>query len=186
MDPVPGALRGRLLVATPPLVDPNFDRTVVFVLEHSDEGALGIVINRPGERAVAEVVPSWAEVATAPAVLFQGGPVEPDAVIALARSPVAPADGWAPLVGAVGTVDLTRAPGELDAPHEAVRLFAGYAGWGGGQLEGELAAGAWFVVQAAADDAFCADADQLWRAVLARQPGRLSWLTNYPDDPSYN
>ena len=184
---VPSSVRGRLLVATPPLVDPNFDRTVVLVLEHSENGALGIIINRPSDRAVADVVPGWADLAGDPAVLFEGGPVEPEAVIALARGTSSEAtDGWAPLLGNVGTIDLLKEPYELGTAIDTVRLFAGYAGWGGGQLESELASGAWLLAEAADDDAFRADADGLWRSVLARQHGRLAWLANFPDDPSVN
>lgn len=187
MSVAPGSLRGRLLVATPPLVDPNFDRSVVLVLEHGDEGALGIVINRPSDHRVADVVPGWAEVVSDPPVVFHGGPVEPGAVIGLAHGPTdEPGDGWAPVLGRVGTIDLSKEPGELPGPLRAVRLFAGYAGWGGGQLEGELGASAWVVAEAHLEDAFALDADRLWRMVLGRQSGRTAWLANFPDDPSRN
>ncbi len=184
---VGGTFRGRLLVAMPPLVDPNFDRTVVLVLEHNDEGALGVVLNRPGDRTVADVVPAWGDVASDPAVVFAGGPVEPDAVIGLARAPTTEsADGWAPVLGAVGTVDLSRDPIDVPGPLEWLRLFAGYAGWGAGQLEAEVTAGAWIVTAPESSDAFGDNPDGLWRAVLARQPGRVAWMANYPDDPSLN
>lgn len=184
---VPGSLRGRLLVATPPLADPNFDRSVVLVLEHSGDGALGIVLNRPSEHRVAEVVPAWADVVGEPGVVFVGGPVEPGAVIGLAEGASDEAsEGWAPVLGSLGTVDLGRDPDDVPGPLHAVRLFAGYAGWAAGQLEAEIDANAWLPVAVRAGDAFGPDAARLWRHVLARQPGRTAWLANFPDDPTTN
>src|SRR5215213_8730661 len=108
---VPGCHRGRLLVATPPLGDPNFDRSVVLLLEHTEEGAVGVVLNRPGARRVADIVPGWATLAAAPAVVFQGGPVEPGAIIGLGRrAPDGDTVGWSEVVGRVGTIDLMKDP----------------------------------------------------------------------------
>ena len=183
------SLKGKLLVALPPLVDENFDRTVVLLLEHTDEGALGVVLNRPGQHDVAELLGAWAPLAAPPAVVFGGGPVEREAVIGLARAvaPATPAsEHWAPVLDQLGTVDLSADPDEIQPHPDAVRLFAGYAGWGPGQLENELAAGAWVVADLVLDDAFHADPVELWRAVLRRQGGRMAWLANYPDDPSLN
>jgi putative transcriptional regulator len=179
--------RGRLLVATPPLVDPNFDRTVVFVLEHGDEGTLGIVLNRPSDGRVDDAIPEWAPLATSPGVLFVGGPVSSESVIALARSNTTDErDGWVPIVPGVGTVDLARAPDDLDAAVDAVRVFVGYAGWAPGQLAGELAQGAWFVVDFTLDDAFSHDPATLWQTVLRRQRGRIRMFANCPSDTSTN
>ena len=189
--------KGRLLVATPPLADPNFDRSVVLVLEHTDDGAFGLVINRPTATNVAAVVPDWAHQAAWPTVLFAGGPVEEDTVIALARLsgsgalPAAhpsnrdPSDGFLAILGTIGTVDPTRTPDELP-PLERVRFFSGYAGWAAGQLEGELRVGAWIVVDSDPADAFSAEPGELWRHVLGRQPGSLGWMANYPDDTGVN
>jgi putative transcriptional regulator len=182
------SLRGQLMVALPPLVDENFDRTVVLVLEHNDDGALGLVLNRPSEHDVAELLAPWAALAAPPAVLFGGGPVETEAVIGLARAG-ARTEGsaqWAPLSAGIGTVDLSADPGDVEPPLDAVRLFAGYAGWGPGQLENELAAAAWIAAAFRPEDAFSADPDELWRTVLRRQGGTVAWLANYPDDPSLN
>jgi putative transcriptional regulator len=175
-----------LLVASPPLVDPNFDRTVVLLLEHGPSGAIGVVLNRPSEVAVSDAVPGWELLAAEPGRVFAGGPVAEDAAIALgsARRPDAGA-GWAPLVGDVGTIDLHRDPFDVITDIEAIRIFAGYAGWGAGQLEGELAANAWLVVPAEPEDVL-GDADDLWRRVLRRQGGETAWLANAPTDLSLN
>jgi putative transcriptional regulator len=179
-------LRARLLVATPMLDDPNFDRTVVLMLEHTDEGALGVVLNRPSETPVEGAVPGWDRFVTDPSVVFVGGPVSRTAVICLARAVGIDAEVWSPVLGPVGTLDLSRDPDEIGTDVQAIRLFAGYAGWDGGQLEDEIASGAWFVVDALPDDALSADPDELWRTVLRRQPGRLAKYANYPADASLN
>ncbi|MCU1426330.1 MAG: hypothetical protein JWL83_330 [Actinomycetia bacterium] len=180
-------LRGRLLIAAPPLVDSNFDRTVVFLLEHGDEGALGLVLNRPGDKEVADALPEWSVFASEPAVVFLGGPVSAEAVIALARSDEATErDGWIPIVPGVGTVDLARAPGDIEVTIDGMRVFVGYAGWAPGQLEGELEHGAWFVADFHIEDAFHHDPTALWRTVLRRQRGHLKMFANCPDDPTTN
>jgi len=181
------SMRGRLLVATPPLVDENFDRTVVLLLEHGDEGALGLVLNRPADLPIDEPLTPWVVHLTPPSVVFVGGPVETQAVIGLARGDGPATEHWAP-VGheGLGTVDLSAEPTELDTELDALRIFHGYAGWGPGQLEGELDQGAWIVCEAMAEDPFTRAPDDLWRAVLRRQPGRTSWLANYPDDIELN
>jgi putative transcriptional regulator len=182
-------LKGRLLIASPALADTNFDHTIVLVVEHSDEGALGLVLNRPSVAAVADALPGWAPVAADPAVVFVGGPVSPDAAIGLALAAEADRgdlpDGWAPILSGLGTVDLARDPGEVLRGVQ-VRVFAGYAGWTGGQLENELRAGGWFVVDADVDDALTTEPELLWRTVLRRQPGALAWLANFPLDPATN
>ena len=169
--------KDRLLVATPALTDPNFDRTVVYVLEHSSDGALGVVINRPGRLPAAAAVPAWADRATEPSMLYDGGPVEPGGVIGLGRRVT---DGR-PM-----PVDLTEAPDGHDPAVDQIRLFNGYAGWGAGQLDYELTEHAWIVLDARADDIFSGEPRELWRAVLARQPGRLAWLARFPDDVQAN
>jgi putative transcriptional regulator len=187
--------KGRLLLATPPLVDPNFDRTVVLVLEHNDEGALGLVLNRPTPEDEVPGLAPWFGVATDPAVVFQGGPVESDTLIGLAAAdPIDRAradddggnDGWAPLATGLGTVDLEVDPDDVSRNFEAFRLFRGYAGWGPGQLDDELAEGAWIVLDGERTDPFTRAPDDLWRSVLRRQGGRLAWLALCPDDLSLN
>jgi putative transcriptional regulator len=183
---VPLLLRGRLLVATPPLVDPNFDRSVVLILEHGEDGALGIVLNRPSDTALAAVLPDWHEHATAPGVVFSGGPVAPEAVIALARGGRDGTDGWVTVLGEVGTVDVGRDPSGIGAPIEALRVFVGYSGWSPGQLEAEIEQDAWFVVPTESDDPFSPHPGNLWREVLRRQRGRVAMFANYPENPETN
>jgi putative transcriptional regulator len=182
-------LTGRLLVAAPSLGDPNFARSVILVLDHNDEGALGVVINRPTPVDVAEVLPSWQPFTTSPGVLFQGGPVALDSALGLAVMPHDGEDeplGWRRVVDRLGLVDLDTPP-EILAPEMAdLRIFAGYAGWGAGQLESELSEGAWYVVAAERQDAFTGEPDRLWRSVLRRQPGDLALVSTFPEDPSMN
>lgn len=177
---------GRLLVATPALLDPNFYRTVVFLAEHNEDGALGVVLNRPVDAAdVAEFLPAWADLAVGPSVVFVGGPVERDIAIGVAQRSAPASDDWQPIASGLGLIDLGRAP--IDYPGTAaVRVFSGYAGWTGDQLEDEIEEGAWFVVDAAADDVFSAEPGSLWRRVLRRQGGRLALFADFPHDPSLN
>ena len=175
MDDEQATCRRRLLVASPELEEPNFRRTVVYVLAHDDDGALGVVVNRPGKLPAAAALPNWAEHAAEPALLFQGGPVEPGGVIGLGRSPD----------GAVVPLDLSEQPSDVGAAGP-VRLFAGYAGWGAGQLDHELAMSGWIVVDACADDVSSDEPAQLWWTVLRRQRGTLSWLGEFPDDLRVN
>lgn len=178
----------RLLVAVPTLADPNFFRTVVFMIEHNDDGAVGLVLNRPTDARLTEALPEWAEVAAAPAVAFVGGPVQQEeAVIGLARvGMVEDTDDWQPLLGRVGTLDLSGSPSEVKADLEVVRVFAGYSGWGPGQLDEELDQGGWFVVDADPEDLFVAHPASLWRTVLRRQGGDLAVSANYPLEPGVN
>lgn len=180
------SLKGRLLVATPSLDDPNFFRTVVLVIEHGDEGALGVVLNRPSQLEVSEPLPAWADVAAQPSVVFVGGPVSPSSAICLGRMAWGEGHDREPLVGSVGAVDLNLAPAEVTPRPQVVRVFAGYAGWGPRQLEAEILSGGWFVVDAEPDDALSPAPDDLWSGVLRRQSGRLAMLANYPLDPSTN
>jgi len=195
------SLKGRLLVANPAMPDPNFHRTVVLLLAHQEDGALGVVLNRPSELEVDSPLPRWERLVADPPVVFVGGPVAPGAAICLARvpdppftrrpgedPPDAPAGlgGWVPLVGELGTLDLEGDPDELTIKVEAIRVFAGYAGWGPGQLEGEVDAGAWFVVSAEAADALAADPEALWKRVLRRQGGQLALVAAFPNDPNLN
>ncbi len=184
-------------MATPELGDPNFDRTVVLLLEHTVEGAVGVVLNRPSETPLAEAGADWGgwdAFAAPPGVVFVGGPVARTAVIAVARasdgpwgSGVSPEGnklaGFQPVLGdSVGIVDLTAEPEGVDA----VRLFAGYAGWGGGQLEAEISAGGWFILDALPSDPLSDEPEELWAAVLRRQGGRIALFAACPPDPSLN
>ena len=181
---------GKLLIAEPMLGDPNFDRSVVLMVDHTPEGALGVVLNRPTELEVETVLGRWSSLAARPPVLYLGGPVEQDGVLALARRRLRPHGGrpagWSAVVGDVGTIDLQLDPTLLEDDLAGVRFFAGYSGWGPGQLEAELAEGAWVVAEAHADDVFAPDPDAMWRAVLRRQQGKVSMLANFPVHPSMN
>ncbi|RFU42887.1 YqgE/AlgH family protein [Actinomadura logoneensis] len=191
-----GITVGTLLVATPQLDDPNFRRTVVLVVEHDDGGGdggtLGVVLNRPTEVPVDRVLPPWAELVTVPSVVFQGGPVALDNALALARLPGEEEPlGWRPLdgdpsVARVGLVDLDAPPALLAPELLQLRVFAGYAGWGAGQLLGEIEDGAWYLVAAEAGDVFAAEPERLWQQVLRRQAGDLAFVSTFPDDPTLN
>jgi putative transcriptional regulator len=186
----PDDLIGRLLVASPRLGDPNFERSVILLLDHGPEGALGVVLNRPTGLPVDEILDVWRDQAQTvpPGVVFRGGPVSPDAVIGLARTDVVDPDDaeWRLVFDGVGTVDLAVTPDEQPVPVAGVRMFAGYAGWSPDQLEDELAEGAWIVLHAAVSDVFTSEADALWHDVLHRQGGKLALLAAYPPHPSVN
>ena len=181
------SLRGRLLVSTPGLSDPNFDRTVVLVLEHDEDGALGLILNRPSATRVSDVLPAWHDVASDPPVVFSGGPVDPSAAICLGSTRPGVVSAAVQVVSpTVGVVDLDADPGLLSTDVAYVRVFAGYAGWGGGQLDDELEVGGWFVVDPLPGDAFTTSPGGLWRTVLRRQGGRLALFSTYPSDPVHN
>lgn len=186
-----GSLAGRLLVAAPPLVDSNFDRTVVWILDHDEDGALGVILNRPSSLEVADVLPGWEDLAAEPGLVFLGGPVGPQGALCLAPPPSSPvgevASAYRPTPSGLVLVDLDAAPEVRAAlPFHRVRVFAGHAGWAPGQLESERDAGGWYVVDALPDDPWSPRPEQLWRDVLRRQPGRLRLLATYPPDPSLN
>ncbi|HEX8002767.1 MAG TPA: YqgE/AlgH family protein [Mycobacteriales bacterium] len=184
---MPESLRGRLLVSTPGLGDPNFDRSVVLVLEHDEDGALGVILNRPTDTAVAEVLPSWGDLASEPPVVFSGGPVDSTAAICLGSTRPGVVNAAVQAVSpTLGVVDLDSDPALLAADVAYVRVYAGYAGWGGGQLDGEVEAGGWFVLECLPPDPFTASPLTLWRQVLRRQGGRLALASTFPADPSFN
>ncbi|MEU3185955.1 YqgE/AlgH family protein [Streptomyces sp. NPDC006923] len=181
------SLTGRLLVATPALTDPNFHRAVVLLLDHDEEGSLGVVLNRPTPVGVGDILESWGELAGEPGVVFQGGPVSLDSALGLAVIPGGDGPlGWRRVHGAIGLVDLEMPPELLARALGSLRIFAGYAGWGPGQLEDELSEGAWYVVESEPGDVSCPRPESLWRSVLRRQRGELAMIATYPDDPSLN
>jgi putative transcriptional regulator len=184
---------GQLVVATPSLEDPSFARTVVLLLQADPEdGALGLVLNRPTGTEVAEVLPDWMPLAAGPPVVFTGGPVQPNAAICLGHGVPGGAlsAAFSVLEGfpgtSVGTVDLDAEPDELAPVVSEVRVFAGYAGWSAGQLEAEIEEGAWWVVEALPVDAFSGDPLHLWAAVLRRQGPPIAFAASYPADPTLN
>jgi len=179
------SLRGQLLVAGPALVDPNFRRTVVLIGEHGDEGAMGVVLNRVSTALVDEAIPPLVQLTGPDEPVYLGGPVQPQAVVVLAdfadveQAGVLVVDnvGFLP-----GEIEDTTAIGEL----RGLRVFAGYAGWAAGQLESELAEGAWIVVPARSSDVFTSEPEALWSEVLRREGGPLAILALLPDDPRVN
>lgn len=178
---------GQLLVSIPDLGDDNFDQSVVLVIEHDDQGALGLVLNRPSATPVAEHLPDLVPSLATPAMFFVGGPVAVGGLLALGRRPL---DGAATfsteIAGPVVMVEpQALINGEVEGL-ELARIYTGYSGWAPGQLDAELTSGAWHVVPALPDDVFTSDPDQLWRSVMRRQGGRLAAQGLYPDDISVN
>ena len=185
--PEAGDTTGKLLVATPLIGDGNFERTVVLMLAHQEEGAAGVVLNRPSGLLAGDALPQWAPLLAPPPTMFIGGPVSNESVVALARVRQDTDQGWwTPVLGLVGTLDLETDPEEASDAIDAIRLFAGYAGWSPGQLEDEIESGAWFVVDAHPADLLTQNPSDLWPAVLQRQPSPISWFTHYPTHPSHN
>ena len=179
------SLRGQLLIAETTLPDPNFSRAVVLVCEHSEEGALGLVLNRPGELSVADAAPELVDIAGYDATIDLGGPVQPDALLVLAEF-VDPSLAGICVVGDVGLVGDGTDVEDLVEGTRRARVFAGYAGWGPSQLDDELEREDWFVAPAGVDDIFNPDADELWARVLARKGGLFRLASRIPVDPSVN
>ena len=186
-DVVPGSL----LVALPSLTDPTFAGTVVYVLDHSDTGTIGVVLGRPSAVEIRDVLPGWYDMAVPPGVFHVGGPCETDTALCLAvsaahGSPVPP-EGLRPVAGDVHLVDLDSEPSQVADVLTGLRVFAGYAGWSPGQLATEIAEGAWACVPGGPEDVLSEDSGpELWRSVMGRQRGRLAVLATAPADPSAN
>ncbi|MDN5795210.1 MAG: YqgE/AlgH family protein [Intrasporangium sp.] len=184
----PSFRTGRLLVATPSVEGDVFRRSVILMLHHSDDGAQGVVLNKPLTAPVDSVLPGWQRVVTAPPVLFQGGPVSTSSALGLVTVPGDQAEplGVQRLFGSIGLVDLDVPAPVVEAELAGMRIFAGYAGWSDGQLEMEIRRGDWYVVDSEVHDAFTSDPDSLWRAVLRRQRDSLAFVASFPDDPAMN
>jgi len=186
------SLRGRLVLASPVMLDPNFHRTVVLLLAFgAAEGALGVILNRPNEVPVGELLPGWEELATEPRSVFVGGPVARDNVICLARLRPSMLDGFegcSPVTDVEGlaTLDLNRSPADMIEGVDGIRIFSGYAGWSPGQLEGEVEAGGWLILPGTLTDAFTPEPDALWKLVLRRGGPRTALYANAPPKLSMN
>ena len=178
------SLKGQLLIAQADLTDPNFRRAVVLVTEHDDEGALGVVLNRPAEAKVAEAVPPLAELVGEEAPVYVGGPVDQSSVIVLAQFED-PDDAAATIFDDVGFVSGDSDLEELPDAIRQARVFAGYAGWSAGQLDAELEADGWIIEPALVEDVF-GPSDELWSDVLRRKGGPYALLATMPPDPSLN
>lgn len=179
---------GRLLVSTPQLDDGVFHRSVILVLQHDDNGAQGVVLNKPLGADVDAVLPGWGEHIAAPQTLFQGGPVQLDSALGLVtfRGDEDPPPGSKRLFGSVAILDLDTPPLLVMPEVNGLRIFAGYAGWTTGQLEGELRRGSWMVVDSLPSDLLTDDPDRLWEQVLRRQRGELAFVAYFPSDPELN
>ena len=179
-----GSLRGRLLIASPALVDPNFARSVVLITGHGDEGAMGVVLNRPSDSEVGEIAPELGHLIDADPV-FIGGPVQPQALVVLAEFSDPSAAAWL-VVADVGFVSAETDSSELGRAIRRGRVYAGYSGWGAGQLEAELEQEAWIVEPPLPAELFPDDPSALWQDVLARKGGQFALIARMPDDPSLN
>jgi putative transcriptional regulator len=177
--------RGQLLIAGPALVDPNFLRTVVLIVEHSQEGAFGLVLNRPSETVVGEAVPEIEELVDPDEWLYIGGPVQPSGVVVLGQFED-PGDGALLAFDDVGVLGAGPPPEVQAAGLRAGRAFVGHAGWGAGQLEDEIERGDWILEPARAEDAFCEEPHDLWSGVLTRKGGSYALVARMPADPSMN
>lgn len=183
------SLAGKLLLASLRITEPTFFRTVVLLCAHDENGALGLVLNRPlADELVERHLPPWTSLVGEPPCLFAGGPVQVAAALALGRYRDGPLDIETPrfVVGRVALLDLAKPIETVSPGLEEARFFAGYAGWSGGQLEDELAEESWFVVDPAGGDAFTRQPETLWRDVLRRQPGKLAMFAHAPADPRVN
>lgn len=178
------SLRGHLLVASPALLDPNFRRTVVLVTEHTDDGAAGLVLNRPSLVGVSAAVPQLEELVEEDEQVWMGGPVQPEAVLVLGEF-LDPDEAAVPLFESLGFPSLDE-PEEIVPATTRRRVFAGYAGWGAGQLEDELGREDWILEPAQPDDAFTETPDALWADVLRRKGGIYELVARIPEDPSVN
>ena len=181
---------GTLLVAAPGLLDPNFRRTVIYIVEHRERGSLGVVLNRPSEVALHDVLPAWAPLSSRPPAVFVGGPVDGKTALCLAalRAGQHPngSDGLVAVSGPVALVNLDGDPAALAPRVRGLRVFAGYAGWDAGQLAGEIERGDWFVVPALPDDVLAGRGPDLWSRVLRRQGVPLALLATMPLDTRHN
>jgi putative transcriptional regulator len=178
------SLQGTLLVASPALVDPNFFRAVVLIAVDADEGAMGLVLNRPADTTVAEAAPPLADIVDPDDPVYAGGPVEPQQAMVLAEFDD-PDEAATVVFADVGFLSFDEDAAPAAAPRRA-RVFAGHAGWGEGQLASELAEEAWIVERALPEDVFSDDPAGLWATVLRRKGGHFALLATMPPDPSVN
>lgn len=189
-EPVPRVRPGTMLLASTDLLEPTFARTAIYIIEHNDAGSLGVVLNRMSQTAVHNLLPQWTDLSAAPRAVFVGGPVNQDAAICLGVvKPGVPADDHPALRridGRVVLVDLDADPETLDGVLEGVRIFAGYSGWGIGQLDDELDRDSWMLASAMPADVLAPPTADLWSQVLRRQPWPMPLLATHPIDLSLN
>jgi len=179
------SFRGKLLLATPELIDSNFFRSVILVLEHSNEGAIGVVLNRQSDLYSVDVLPKWGESKDSSLLLHWGGPVEEESLLALGLYDENAKDEIIEGIGCIKVLNLNPETLDMTSVLNA-RLYSGYAGWSAGQLSTEISNGGWIVAELTDTDPFVNDPGDLWSMVLARQKGFISKLAQYPDDPRMN
>lgn len=181
---------GTLLLANTDLMEPTFRRSAIYIVEHNDGGTLGVVLNRPSETAVHNVLPQWSDLAAKPKTMFIGGPVKRDAALCLGtlRVGVDPdgVTGLRHVAGRIVMVDLDADPDLIATAVDGVRIYAGYSGWTIGQLEGEIERDDWIVLSALPSDVLVAPRTDLWSRVLRRQPLPMSLLATHPIDITRN
>ncbi len=181
---------GTLLLANTDLLEPTFRRSVIYIVEHNSGGTLGVVLNRPSETAVYNVLPQWAKLATKPKSMFIGGPVKRDSALCLATMKVgvdaATVPGLRHVQGRIAMVDLDTEPEDIEDAVEGVRIYAGYSGWSVGQLDGEIERDDWIVLSALPSDVLVEPRVDLWSRVLRRQPMPMAMLATHPIDVSRN
>jgi putative transcriptional regulator len=179
------SLSGQLLLASPTLHDPNFARTVVLIGVHSDEGAMGVVLNRPSDVSVSEAAPQLDVAVEESDRVYVGGPVQPSSIVFLAEF-LDPTPAGLLVIGRIGFPAADAEIEEISRATDRVRVFAGFAGWGEGQLEAEIAEGDWIAQAALPEDVFTDIPEQLWSSVLARKGGSYALIARMPPDPSVN
>jgi putative transcriptional regulator len=191
LAPAPQRVRaGTLLLANTDLLEPTFRRSVIYIVEHNDGGTLGVVLNRPSETAVYNVLPQWAKLAAKPKTMFVGGPVKRDSALCLATlrvgTDLGAVTGLRHVQGRIAMVDLDADPDDVAPVVEGLRIYAGYSGWTIGQLEGEIERDDWIVLSALPSDVLVEPRVDLWGRILRRQPMPISMLATHPIDVSRN
>lgn len=176
------SLAGQLLLANPALKDDNFKRTVILLSSHGEEGAMGVVLNRPLDKQLGELNVSFALGGLAGVPVYCGGPVEPDQLIIVSWQWLDNESAFQMHFG----IDPEKAAELVGTPGLVLRAFVGYSGWSRGQLEEELRRDTWFVTPVEGEQLERADGIALWRRILGGMDPELKLLADEPDDPELN
>ena len=178
------SLRGHLLISSGGLYDPNFRHTVVLVGDHNADGALGVILNRALNVTVEQALPPMSDLVLPGEPLFQGGPVQPNSPVLLAEL-AHPELADILVFESVGFL-MGEVPADIRPSILRARVFAGYSGWGPGQLEAEMAVRSWIIEPARLDDVFTDVPNLLWSSVLKRKGPEYRQVSQIPYDPSMN